>query len=192
MYRRAFMIGSTASMAVGKASAQAASTLLIDGFTSGTSTALSGNRWMGFTDQVMGGRSTGTTVLDEINGRPCIRLTGTVNTQGGGFIQLAIDLGENRKPFDGRRFNGVELDVYGNGEEYNCHLRTTDVRWYEQSYRASFVAPQSWTTVKLPWSAFEPSEIETPLNLEGLLRLGILGWMRDFEADIAVGRLSLY
>jgi len=179
-------------MAVGKASAQAASTLLIDDFTSGTSTALSGNRWMGFTDQVMGGRSTGTTVLDEINGRPCIRLTGTVNTQGGGFIQLAIDLGENRKPFDGRRFNGVELDVYGNGEEYNCHLRTTDVRWYEQSYRASFVAPQSWTTVKLPWSAFEPSEIETPLNLEGLLRLGILGWMRDFEADIAVGRLSLY
>lgn len=192
MHRRAFMIGSTASMAVGTASSQTATTLLIDDFTSGTSTALSGNRWMGFTDQVMGGRSTGETTLDKIEGRPCIRLTGTVNTRGGGFIQLAIDLGENRKPFDGRRYKGVELDVYGNGEEYNCHLRTTDVRWYEQSYRASFEAPRSWTTVKLPWSAFEPSAIETPLNLEGLLRLGILGWMRNFEADIAVGRLSLY
>lgn len=192
MHRRAFMAGSAASLTLGSASAANTNRLVIDDFTSGTGIALSGNRWMGFTDQVMGGRSTGGTDLDEIEGRPCIRLTGTVDTRGGGFIQLAIDLGANQKPFDGRSYTGVELDVYGNGESYNCHLRTTDVRWYEQSYRASFEAPQSWTTVKLPWSKFEPSAIETPLNLEGLLRLGILGWMRDFEADIAVGRLALY
>ncbi|MGY8963829.1 MAG: CIA30 family protein, partial [Rhodospirillales bacterium] len=113
-------------------------------------------------------------------------------TRDGGFIQLAIDLGKNQRPFDGRSYTGVELDVYGNGESYNCHLRTTDVRRYDQSYRATFKAPQSWTTVKLPWSKFEPSAIETPLNLEALLRLGILAWMRDFEADIALGRLALY
>ena len=192
MHRRAFMIGSTASTTFGSTSANAGAQLLIDDFSSGTGTALSGNRWMGFTDQVMGGRSTGETKLDEIDGRPCIRLTGTVNTRGGGFIQLAIDLGENRRPFDGRQYAGLEIDVYGNGENYNCHLRTTDVRWYEQSYRATFNAPSSWKTIQLPWSTFEPAEIETPLNLEGLLRLGILGWMRDFEADIAVGRLAFY
>lgn len=192
MHRRAFMAGSAASFTVGSTSTANTKPLVIDDFTSGAGVALSGNRWMGFTDQVMGGRSTGGVELDEIEGRPCIRLTGTVNTRGGGFIQLAIDLGKNREPFDGRSYSGIELDIYGNGESYNCHLRTTDVRWYEQSYRASFDAPQSWTTVKLPWSAFTPSAIETPLNLEGLLRLGILGWMRDFEADVAVGRLALY
>ena len=192
MHRRGFMAGSSASLTLSSASAENTSRLIIDDFATGTGIALSGNRWVGFTDQVMGGRSTGGANLDEIDGRPCIRLTGTVDTRGGGFIQLAIDLGKNQKPFDGRSYTGVELDVYGNGESYNCHLRTTDVRRYDQSYRATFKAPQSWTTVKLPWSKFEPSAIETPLNLEALLRLGILAWMRDFEADIALGRLALY
>lgn len=192
MRRRTFMAGSTASMTFGSSAAGAKELLLIDDFSSGTGVALTGNRWTWFTDQVMGGRSTGSTDLDEIEGRPCIRLTGTVNTRGGGFIQLAIDLGENRQAFDGRAFTGVELDVFGNGEEYNCHLRTSDVRWYEQSYRSTFSAPETWTTVRLPWTGFEPHAIGQPLNLQGLLRLGILGWMRDFQADIAVGRLALY
>ena len=192
MHRRGFMAGSSASLTLSSASAENTSRLIIDDFATGTGIALSGNRWVGFTDQVMGGRSTGGANLDEIDGRPCIRLTGTVDTRDGGFIQLAIDLGKNQRPFDGRSYTGVELDVYGNGESYNCHLRTTDVRRYDQSYRATFKAPQSWTTVKLPWSKFEPSAIETPLNLEALLRLGILAWMRDFEADIALGRLALY
>ena len=192
MHRRTFMAGSTLALTLGSYSANAKAPLLIDDFSTGNTVALSGNRWMGFTDQVMGGRSTGGAHLDEIEGRPCIRLSGTVNTRGGGFIQLAIDLGQGRKPFDGTAFNGVELDIYGNDEEYNCHLRTTDIRWYEQSYRARFQAPQTWTTVRLPWAVFEPHAIETPLNLQGLLRLGVLGWMRDFEADIAVGLLALF
>ncbi|MEQ8735072.1 MAG: CIA30 family protein [Rhodospirillaceae bacterium] len=192
MFRRTFFTGSLALIALPSSAVNANQTLLIDDFSSGTGVALTGNQWMGFTDQVMGGRSTATSRLDEIDGRPCIRLTGTVNTKGGGFIQLAIDMGERRKPFDGNPYSGIELDVYGNDEEYNCHLRTTDIRWYEQSYRSTFSAPPKWTTVKLPWSAFEPHAIDKGLNLNGLLRLGILGWMRDFKADIAVGRLALF
>jgi hypothetical protein len=192
MLRRTFFTGSLALVALPSIAVTKDKTLLIDDFSSGTGIALTGNPWMGFTDQVMGGRSTAKSHLDEIEGRPCLRLTGTVNTKGGGFIQLAIDLGQRRQPFDGNPYSGIELDVYGNSEAYNCHLRTTDIRWYEQSYRATFSAPPQWTTVKLPWSAFEPHAIDTALNLSGLLRLGILGWMRDFEADIAVGRLALY
>lgn len=192
MQRRSFLAGSLCTLS-GVPSVVSAQPVLIDDFSGPDGVALTGNRWMGFTDQVMGGRSEGGAKLDEIEGRPCIRLTGTVNTNGGGFIQLALDLGENRRtPFDGTPYTGLELDVYGNNEDYNCHLRTTDVRWYEQSYRATFAAPAKWTTVQLPWSSFEPNAISEPLNLQGLLRLGILGWMRDFEADVAVGRLALY
>lgn len=192
MQRRSFIASSLFTLS-GVPSAVTAQSLLIDDFSTADGIALTGNRWMGFTDQVMGGRSEGSSKLDEIDGRPCIRLTGTVNTNGGGFIQLALDLGTDRRtPFDGTPYSGIELDVHGNGEDYNCHLRTTDVRWYEQSYRTTFAAPHEWTTVKLPWSAFEPHSIETPLNLMGLLRLGILGWMRNFEADLSVGRLALY
>lgn len=191
MHRRSFAAGSLASAMLPHSGAQAADTKLIDDFSSQDGTASSGNRWMGFTDQVMGGRSTGGSEIDEIEGRPCIRLSGRVNTRGGGFIQLALDLGRRRQPFDASAFRGFELDVYGNNESYNCHLRTTDVRWYEQSYRASFDAPAKWTTVRLEWAAFEPHGLTTPLNLEGLVRLGVLGWMRDFDADIAVGRVAL-
>lgn len=193
MQRRFFLAGSLYSLTGVPTAVTASSSLLIDDFSTPDAIALTGNRWMGFTDQVMGGRSQGGAQLDEIDGRPCIRLTGTVNTRGGGFIQLALDLGENRRtPFDGTPYAGIELDVYGNNEDYNCHLRTTDVRWYEQSYRATFAAPDEWTTIKLPWTSFEPNALSEPLNLKGLLRMGILGWMRDFEADIAVGRVALY
>jgi len=191
VHRRAFAAGSAATLLVQATGPRAKDFMLIDDFSSRDGVSTTGNRWMGFTDQEMGGRSTGGAEVDEIEGRPCIRLSGQVNTRGGGFIQLAIDMGQGRRPFDGSAYSGLELDVYGNDESYNCHLRTTDVRWYEQSYRASFDAPAKWTTVKLPWSAFEPHGLSTPLNLEGLLRLGILGWMRDFEADIAVGRVAV-
>lgn len=192
MHRRMFLLVSMGGLALPSLAVSTSNTLLIDDFSSGTGVAHTGNRWMGFTDQVMGGNSTAESILDEIEGRPCLRLTGMVSTRGGGFIQLAIDLGQRREPFDGTPYSGVELDVYGNGEDYNCHLRTTDIRWYEQSYRATFNAPPRWTTVKLPWAVFEPHGLDIELNLRGLLRLGILGWMRDFEADIAVGRLALY
>ncbi len=191
MHRRAFAAGSVAAAILPVTTPQAKDPMLIDDFSSRNGIATTGNRWMGFTDQVMGGRSTGGAEVDEIEGRPCIRLSGQVNTRGGGFIQLALDLGQGRQPFDASTFKGMELDVYGNNESYNCHLRTTDVRWYEQSYRASFKAPAKWTTIKLQWTDFEPHGLSVPLNLEGLLRLGILGWMRDYYADIAVGRVAL-
>jgi hypothetical protein len=151
-----------------------------------------GTRWAGFTDQVMGGRSTGGARPDVIDGRKCLRLSGRVNTKGGGFIQLALDLEPGGVPLNASDFQGFELDVWGNGEEYNCHIRTTDVRWYEQSYRATFASQPEWKTIRLPWSAFAPHGLSAPLNLKGLQRVGVLGWMRDFDADVAVGRLALF
>lgn len=191
MHRRTFMTSAATALFMLKTPALATKPHLIDDFSADDGRAQNGNRWMGFTDQVMGGRSEGLARLDEIDGRPCLRLTGQVNTRGGGFIQIALDFGEGRKPFDATQFEGLELDVYGNNEDYNCHIRTTDVRWYEQSYQATFHAPSQWTTIALPWNAFTPYKISAPLNVSRLLRLGILGWMRDFDADIAISRVSL-
>jgi hypothetical protein len=140
----------------------------------------------------MGGRSRGGAAAAVIAGRPCLRLTGRVDTRGGGFVQMAVDLAADGRPSDAAGAEGVTFDVYGNGERYNAHLRTTDVGWYDQSYRASFLAPAAWTTVRLPWNAFVPSGLDVPLRPDRLLRLGLLGWMRDFDVDLAVGRLAFY
>jgi hypothetical protein len=166
--------------------------LVLDDFSGPEGITAIGTSWAGFTDRVMGGKSSAKGKYDVIDGRRCLRMTGRVNTDGGGFIQLALDLETKGAPLDATAYAGVEMDVWGNGETYNCHLRTTDVRWYEQSYRATFASQPRWTTVRLPWSAFQPHGLTMPLNLKGLLRLGLLGWMRDFEADYAVGRLALY
>ncbi|MDX2144410.1 MAG: CIA30 family protein [Rhodospirillaceae bacterium] len=169
-----------------------ATPLVLDDFTGPGGIATIGTRWAGFTDRVMGGRSNAQAAYDVIDGRRCLRMKGRVSTDGGGFIQLALDLEMGQAPLDASAYAGIEMDFWGNGEDYNCHLRTTDVRWYEQSYRATMASKPEWTTVRLPWSAFTPHGLTTLLNLKGLMRLGLLGWMRDFDADFAVSRVALY
>lgn len=165
---------------------------VIDDFSSPGVSAL-GTRWEGFSDRVMGGVSDGTLRRDRIDGRDCLRLTGRVTTaNNGGFLQMALSLAPRGSFFDATGFSGFEIDVRGNGESYNCHLRSADVRWYSQSYRASFEASSQWRRVRIPFSSFEPHEIEQPLDVSRLKRLGLLGWMREFEVDLAVAGVFLY
>ena len=89
-------------------------------------------------------------------------------------------------------YEGVLLDVYGNGESYNVHLRTAAARLPWQSYRASFQAPARWQTVRLPFSRFEPYRINTPLDVGQVRRIGLVAIGRAFSADLCLGGLALY
>lgn len=150
-------------------------------------------RWRGFSDRVMGGVSDATFGRATVAERPCLRLTGRVTRDsGGGFIQMALDLATRGADFDGSAYVGVELLVYGNDEDYNCHVRTADCGWYDQSYRATFRAAPRWQTLRLPWTAFTPNELTVPLNPAKLQRIALLGWMREFTADIALAEMALY
>jgi hypothetical protein len=144
------------------------------------------------TDGVMGGRSSGALSLDEVDGRPCLRLRGSVSLENnGGFVQAALDL-TRAGQLDGCWYTGVQLEVYGNGETYNVHLRTGDTWLPWQAYRASFRAPRHWTTVQLPFTDFAPHRIDGPLDLSRLRRLGIVAIGREFDADVCVAGLALY
>ncbi len=150
-------------------------------------------QWRGFSDRVMGGISTGQLDQDTTGGKSCLRLSGDVTTDsGGGFIQMALYLGDGRAGFDASAYAGIELLVYGNDEDYNLHLRTADTYWYEQSYRATFSAPSRWQRVRVPWSEFAPNRIDAPLDTASINRIGILGWMRKFRADVSLAELALY
>lgn len=149
--------------------------------------------WRGFSDRVMGGVSDGELQRATLDGRRCIRLTGTVTRdRGGGFLQMALALDGRGAGLDASGYRGLELLVHGNDEDYNVHLRTPDVSWYDQSYRATFHAAPEWQTVRLPWSAFEPHGLSAPLDTARILRIGLLGWMREFDVDLALARLALY
>jgi uncharacterized surface protein with fasciclin (FAS1) repeats len=116
-----------------------------------------GTVWQLFTDRVMGGVSNGTMVRELVAGRPVIRMRGDVRLEhNGGFVQIALDLALAGKLVDASSWSGIELEILGNNEQYNIHLRTADLIRPWQSYRQSFLADGRWRTVRLLFRDFKP------------------------------------
>lgn len=154
---------------------------------------LQGAGWRGFSDRVMGGISNAELSADRVAGRNCIRLSGNVTRESnGGFIQMALYFGRNYDELDGSAYKGIDLLVYGNNEDYNIHVRTADCSWHDESYRLTFFAKPEWQRLRVPWEVFQANRINQPLNPARLKRIAVLGWMREFEADVALAEISLY
>jgi hypothetical protein len=166
--------------------------LIVDDRHSGDYRSTLGTSWRLITDGVMGGMSDGQLTIDRIADRPCLRLRGDVRLENnGGFVQAALDL-EATPAQHASGYEGLLLDVYGNDEDYNLHLRTAAVWLPWQSWRASFRAPAGWQTVRLPFADFEPYRITSALDREQLERIGIVAIGRAFRADLCVARVALY
>ena len=167
--------------------------LVLSRFTNGENFIIPGGGWRGFSDRVMGGISNADLRTSRVGGKDCIRLTGNVTRESnGGFIQMAMYFGRQYDELNASGYKGLELLIYGNNEDYNVHVRTSDCGWYDQSYRMTFFAKPEWQRLQIPWSAFEGNRIREPLDASRLQRIAVLGWMREFQADIALAELSLY
>ena len=151
-----------------------------------------GTAWRLVSDRVMGGVSSGRLGPDSVDGRPCLHLTGEVSLENdGGFLQASLDLAESGY-LDASAYAGIELEVLGNGEDYNLHLRTGDTTLVWQSYRATFATMPTWQTLRLPFAGFSPYRIDRPLDRTRLRRLGIVAIGRPMQADVCIARLNLY
>jgi len=98
-------------------------------------------------DRVMGGRSRSRVEAAEWG----LVYTGTLSRDGGGFTSMRLS------PLDGldlAEAEGIELVVRGDGRTYQLTARRADVPIRAGSYRARFLAPDAWTTVRLPFAAF--------------------------------------
>jgi hypothetical protein len=195
MRRREFITlvcgtAATNLLAVTRGDAMDAKLAVIDDLSREPPLSTIGTRWQLFTDRVMGGVSKGTLTREIVAGRPAIRMRGDVNLENnGGFIQIAIDLVPDGKAKDASDWGGVELDVFGNGEEYNIHLRTEDVTQPWQSYRQSFRAGPQWQTVHFRFEDFVPYRTDIALDIRRVRRVGIVAIGRAFSADVCVGAL---
>jgi len=169
-----------------------AEAMIIDDRCSNTLAATNGVRWRVISDTVMGGVSSGSLVPTVVEGRDCLRMTGEVSLENnGGFVQASLDLSAAGL-LDSGEYSGIEIEVFGNGETYNLHLRTDDTRIVWQSYRASFQAQPSWQSLRLPFASFQPHRIDQPLDTRKLRRLGVVAIGREMKADISIARLLLY
>ena len=166
---------------------------IIDDLSREPPTATIGTNWQLFTDTVMGGVSKATMARETIEGRAAIRLRGNVSLENnGGFVQISLNFRPDGGPIDASIWSGIEVDVFGNGEEYGVNLRTTDLIRPWQSYRQTFRAAPDWETVRLPFNRFVPNRTDIPLDLHRLRRLGIIGIGREFTADISVGGVRFF
>lgn len=146
-----------------------------------------GSPWRLFTDQVMGGVSTGTIVRDVVSGRAAIRMRGDVSLENnGGFVQIARDLSPDGDVVDASLWRGIELDVFGNGEMYGVHLRTEATTRPWQSYRQTFTATPEWRTIELPFDRFVAHRVDAALDIHRLRRIGLVAIGREFAADLAL------
>ena len=176
----------------GYTSVMADDLFIIDDRSTGDYRSALGTSWRLITDNVMGGVSSGQLTPDTVENRPCLRLRGDVRLENrGGFVQAALDLSPQLASV-ASGYSGIMLEVYGNAEAYNVHLRTTDVWLPWQSYRAMFQATAGWQTVRLPFAEFTGYRIRSSLNLQHLERIGIVAIGRAFQADLCVARVALY
>ena len=193
--RRALIVAAIGAVADTPAMAQTIprSASIIDDLSSQAPAASIRASWQIFTDQVMGGVSTGTMSREVVGGRPAIRLRGDVRLENnGGFVQMALDLSPDSGVVDASAWSGIELDLYGDDQDYGMHLRTSDLTRPWQSYRQSFRALPEWQTIRLSFAGFSAHRTEIPLDLRRLRRLGLVAIGRAFAADLAIGGLRYF
>ncbi|MFN3844678.1 MAG: CIA30 family protein [Paracoccaceae bacterium] len=148
-------------------------------------------RWRFFTDQVMGGVSTGGVAFLDQDGQPFARMTGRVSTANrGGFIQMRLDL--TSPPPDNT--TGIRLVVRGNSQQYFVHLRTGGTMLPWQYYQAGFDVAETWTEVRLPFDAFKASGallrgVPRPGSLKSV---AVVAYGRDHDARIDVQAVGFY
>jgi hypothetical protein len=144
-----------------------------------------------FTDQVMGGVSTGAARVAGTGEGAHLRLTGTVSTANrGGFIQARVDLDA---PFPAAA-QGVVIRVRGNGEGYFVHLRTRGTVLPWQYYQAGFETTEAWRELRISFTAFAASGAllrDTP-RPETVTSVAAVAYGRDHEADLSFRWLGLY
>ncbi|MEQ1526346.1 MAG: CIA30 family protein [Gallionella sp.] len=165
---------------------------LIDDRSCGSLDPINGTCWRVVTDKVMGGRSESSLTTAVVEGRHCLRMTGAVSLENnGGFVQASLDLCKYGL-LDASAYSGIEIEIFGNGEMYNLHLRTDDTRIVWQSYRAYFQAIPAWQTIRFSFENFQGYRIDKPLDKSKLRRLGVVAIGRIMQADIHIAKVSLY
>ena len=148
-------------------------------------------RWRFFTDQVMGGVSTGGVTFANEDGQAFARMTGRVSTANrGGFIQMRLDLAT--PPPEGTI--GVRLVVRGNNQRYFVHLRTDGTLLPWQYYQAGFDVTDSWSEVRLPLESFAASGalLRSVPRPGSLASVAVVAYGRDHDARIEVREVGFY
>lgn len=167
--------------------------LTIDDFSRPELETSLGTKWESFTDQVMGGVSTGGAKAEEVDGHRALRLRGRVSLENnGGFVMTRAALRPDSGAFDASAYRGVRLTVRGNGEKYAVHLRTSSMWFPWQYYSADFPTGNEWRDVELPFAVFRDQNGKGRLDPATIISVGVVAIKKEMDADVSVSRVAFY
>jgi hypothetical protein len=168
--------------------------MLIDDFSSASARSFLGNKWIAFSDAVMGGVSEEHLAFVVLGALPCLLLSGQVKLDnGGGFIQAALPLVLRERAFDATAFAGLRLRVAAAPGSYFIHLRTADCLQPWHHYVAPLETSEGWRDIDVPFEAFKRSGGGVrDLDKARLTRVGLVAGKQVFEANLAVARIEFY
>ena len=84
------------------------------------------------------------------------------------------------------------MDVYGNDEAYNLHLRTADLWLPWQPIAPHSSHHPTGKPYICPLRDFTPYKTGKALDLIKLARIGVLAIGRAFQADVRIARVGFY
>lgn len=187
------LLGAFGSGEVAAESGPNQGTLVIDDFSSDVSAL--GTRWEGFTDQVMGGKSTMRLGIEIVDGAPVLAMRGEVSLKNnGGFVQVRLMLDPRERAFDASGYSGLSLKVKGKGDSYYVFLRTTGNLLPWSFFMAELPVSEEWTEVLVPWSAFRKGDFGSFFGFDPrkLVSLAVVAYKKEFTADISVREVKFY
>lgn len=166
---------------------------LIDDFSAGGRNKAFGTPWQLFTDEVMGGKSTGKMELVKLEGHTCLHMTGDVSDKKkNNFVQVRLEADKKRKYVNAGKFDGIRLRVKSNGEKYVLHLKTKNTWFPWQRYEAGFDTETDWQDIYVPFKQFAQKSIKAKLDIAKLKSIAIVAMKEGMKADIHIDRIGFY
>jgi hypothetical protein len=158
---------------------------LVDDFTNDPQ-----SRWEYISDQVMGGKSSGTVNFDVVDGLSLLRLRGKVSTvNNGGFIQARRKI----EPLD-PGVTGFNVRTRGNRERYFLHIRTKSTRWPWQYYQCAFEANEGWDVIEMRMDECKGSggRVAKVLKPEKIRSIAFVAYGKEHAADLSIDWISTF
>ncbi|MBL95375.1 MAG: hypothetical protein CFH06_00393 [Alphaproteobacteria bacterium MarineAlpha3_Bin5] len=148
-------------------------------------------QWRFVSDEVMGGRSSGSVAYAKKNGMHIALLSGNVTTENnGGFIQIRKDL----QNIDLKKARFLKITAKGNNQKYFIHLRTSWMMFPWQYYQTEFYVRRAFKEFNIPISQFRRSDflLSKSITPKNIISIGLVAFGRDHRAELSVKEIAFY
>lgn len=146
--------------------------------------------WVVISDQVMGGVSSAVLQQEVRHNASCSCLIGRTRLDNnGGFVQMRLDIEPSYLRTD---YRGIFIELYGSAQDYNLHVKTTQLNRPWQSFRCTLSVEPQWTRFFVPYTQLQAHRTDAKLQPTAIRSIAVVAIGQAFDVDVCVRRLGFY